>query len=205
MPICQLLWHVVGAVQTIPFTFSVVAALVTVTVSIVVFTVLVIQWVALSFLSLTIKAIIETPRAVALPITLPIVKVAPALQGRRAVLPRVIKIKRAVSSIPATGMVVAQRVADMVPSPLITLRNLAAHLHFRRWRDVTAETSNKGIVQDVAQQAVEIAGAAALEERHVWGNLACAPVVAGVGDAETVCGGLALRPSKGWWTQAAWA
>lgn len=82
MPICQLLWHVVGAVQSVPFTFGIVAALVAVTVSIVVFTVLVIQRVALSFLSLTIKAIIETPRAVALAITLPIIKVAPALQGR---------------------------------------------------------------------------------------------------------------------------
>lgn len=101
---------------------------------------------ALSFLSLTIKAIIETPRAVALAITLPIVKVAPALQCRRAVLPRVIKIKRAVSSIPATGVVVAQRVTDVVPGPLVTLRNLAAHLHFRRRSDVAAKPPNKGIV-----------------------------------------------------------
>lgn len=236
MPICQLLWHVVGAVQAVPFTFGIVAALVAVTVSIVVFTVLVIQragrkvgdWVsiltnpkiflrhthtflcflhllALSFLSLTIKAIIETPRAVALAITLPIVKVSPALQGRRAVLPRVVKIKRAVSSIPAAGVVVAQRVADVVPGPLVTLRNLAADLHFRRRGDVPAEASDKGIVQDVAQQAVEVAGAAALEERHVWGDLARAAVVAGVGDAEAVGGGLALGPSEGWWTQAAWA
>lgn len=101
-------------------------------------------------------------------------------------------------------MVVAQRVADMVPRPLVTLRNLAAHLHFRRWGDVPAKTSNKGIVQDVAQQAVEIAWAAALEEWHVWGDLASAAIVAGIGDAEAVGGGLALRPSEGWWTQAAW-
>lgn len=137
MPVCQLFWHVVGTVEAVPFTLCIVAALVTVTISIVVFTVLVIQragrkegdWIsisllallqehkymtnpkifsnfsvfsivlcfvdllALSFLSLTIKAIIETPRAVALAITLPIVEVAPALQGRRAVLPRIIKIK----------------------------------------------------------------------------------------------------------------
>ena len=39
----QLLWHVVGTVQTIPLTLSVVAALITVAVRIVVFTVLVVQ------------------------------------------------------------------------------------------------------------------------------------------------------------------
>lgn len=39
----QLLWHVVGTVQTIPLTLSVVAALVTVAVRIVIFTVLVVQ------------------------------------------------------------------------------------------------------------------------------------------------------------------
>lgn len=93
----------------------------------------------------------------------------------------------------------------MVPCPLVTLRYLAAHLHFRRWGDVPAKTSDKGIVQDVAQQAVEIAGAAALEERHIRGDLASAAVVAGVGDAEAVGGGLALGPSEGRWTQAAWA
>lgn len=43
MPVCQLLWHVVGAVQAVPFTLCIVAALVTVAVSIVVFTVLVVQ------------------------------------------------------------------------------------------------------------------------------------------------------------------
>lgn len=36
---------------------------------------------ALSLLSLTVKAIVETPRAVTLAITLSIIEVAPALQG----------------------------------------------------------------------------------------------------------------------------
>lgn len=102
-------------------------------------------------------------------------------------------------------MVVAQRIADMVPCPFVTLRNLAAHLHFRRRGDVSTKPSYKGIVKDVAQQAVEIAGAAAVEERHIWGDLACATIVAGVRYAEAVSRGLALRPSEGWWTQAAWA
>lgn len=44
MPICQLFWHVVCTVQTIPFTFCIVAALVTVVISIMVFAVLVIKW-----------------------------------------------------------------------------------------------------------------------------------------------------------------
>lgn len=91
----------------------------------------------------------------------------------------------------------------MVPGPLVTLRNLAAHLHFRRWGDVPAETSDEGVVQDVAQQPIEIAGAAALEERHIRGDLASAAVIAGVGDAEAVGGGLALGSSEGWRTQAA--
>lgn len=102
-------------------------------------------------------------------------------------------------------MVVAQRIADVVARPLVTLRNLAAHLHFRRWGDVPTETPDKRIVQDVAQQAVEIAGAAALEERRVCGDLARPAVVAWVGDAEAVGGGLALRASEGWRAQAAWA
>lgn len=197
MSICQLLWHVVGTVQTIPFTFCIVASLVTVTISIVVFTILVIQRVALSFLSLAIKAIIETPRAVTLAITLAIIEVAPALQSSGAVLPGVIKIKRAVASIPATGVVVAQRVTDVVPCPLITPWNLAAHLHFRRWGDVPAKPSNEGVVQYVAQQAVEVAGAAALEEWGIWSDLASATIVTGIGDAEAVGGSLALRPSEG--------
>lgn len=100
-------------------------------------------------------------------------------------------------------MVVAQRIADVVARPLVTLRNLAAHLHFRRRGDVATETPDEGVVQDVAQQTIEIAWAAALEERRVWGDLARSAVVAGVGDAEAVGGGLALGTGEGRWTQAA--
>lgn len=154
---------------------------------------------ALPFLSLTIKAIVETPGAVTLAITLAIIEVAPALQGRRAVLPRIVEVERAVSSIPAAGMVVAQRVTDMVPRPLVTLRNLAAHLHFWRWGDVPSKTTDEGIVEDVAQEAVEITGAAAAEKRHLWGDLARAAIVTGVRYAEAVGRGLALRSSEGRW------
>lgn len=61
-------------------------------------------------------------------------------------------------------MVVAQRVANVVACPLITLWNLTAHLHFRRRSDVPAKATSEGIIKDVTQEAIEIAGAAALEE-----------------------------------------
>lgn len=79
-------------------------------------------------------------------------------------MPGIIKVEGAVSTIPSTGMVVAQRVADVVACPLITLWNLTAHLHFRRRSDVPAKATSEGIIKDVTQKAIEIAGAAALEE-----------------------------------------
>lgn len=48
----------------------------------------------------------------------------------------------------------------------------------------------------MAQEAVEITGAAAAEKWHVWGDLACAAVVTGVRYAEAVSRGLALRSSE---------
>lgn len=57
----------------------------------------------------------------------------------------------------------------------------------------------------MTQQAVEIAGTAAPEERHFRGDLACAAIVARVRYAEAVGGGLALGASEGWWAEAAWA
>ena len=102
-------------------------------------------------------------------------------------------------------MVVAQRVADVVPGPLVALRNLAADLHFGGRGDVTAEAPDEGVIQYVAEQAVEVAGAAALEERRVGGDVAGAAVVAGVGDAEAVGRSLTFVPGEGRGTQAAWA
>lgn len=49
----------------------------------------------------------------------------------------------------------------------------------------------------MAQEAVEIAGAAAAEKRHIWRDLARAAVVTGVRNAEAISRGLALRSSKG--------
>lgn len=49
----------------------------------------------------------------------------------------------------------------------------------------------------MAQQAVEVAGAAAVEERCVGSDLASAAIVTRVGDAEAVGGCLALGPGEG--------
>lgn len=152
---------------------------------------------------MTVEAIVEAPWAVALAVALAVVEVAPALQSGRAVLPGVVEVQRAVAAVPAAGVVVTQRVADVVPRPLVTLRNLAADLHFRGRRDVPAQAADKGIVQNVAQQAVEVAGTAAAEERHIWGDLACAAVVARVRYAQAVGGGLALGAGEGRRTEAA--
>lgn len=160
---------------------------------------------ALALLSLTVEAIVEATGAVALTVTLAVIEVAPALQSSRAVLPGVIEVERAVAPVPATGVVVAQRVADVIACPFVALRNLAADLHFRGRSDVSAKAADKGIVQNVAQQAVEVAGTAASEERHIWGDLARTAIVAGVRYAEAVGGGLALRASEGCWTETAWA
>lgn len=43
MAICQLLWHIIGTVQAVPLALGIVAALVTVSIRIVVFAVLVVQ------------------------------------------------------------------------------------------------------------------------------------------------------------------
>lgn len=56
----------------------------------------------------------------------------------------------------------------------------------------------------MAQEAIEITGAAAAEKWHVWGDLARATIVTGVRYAEAVGRGLAFRSSEGCWTQTAW-
>lgn len=82
-------------------------------------------------------------------VTLPVVEVAPALQGRRAVLPRVVEVERAVAPVPATRVVVTQGITELVPLSFLTLGDLTAHLHLGRGRDVTAEPTQEAVVQDV--------------------------------------------------------
>lgn len=93
-------------------------------------------------------------------------------------MPGIVKVEGAVSSVPPAGVVVAQRVADVVACPLITLWNLTAHLHFRRRSDVPAKATSEGVIKDVTQEAIEIAGAAALEEWCLWCDLTGSTVVA---------------------------
>lgn len=95
-------------------------------------------------------------------------------------MPRIIEVEGAVSSIPPAGMVVAQRVADVIACPLITLWNLTAYLHFRRRSDVPTKTTNEGVIKDVTQEAIEIAWAATLEEGCLQCDLTGSTIVAGI-------------------------
>lgn len=49
----------------------------------------------------------------------------------------------------------------------------------------------------MAEQTIEVAGAATLEKRRVWSYLTGATIVTGVRDAEAVSRSLALRPGEG--------
>lgn len=62
----ELLWHVIGTVQTVPLALCIVAALVAVAISVVVFAVLVVQRVALSFQVLAVESIVEASSVVTL-------------------------------------------------------------------------------------------------------------------------------------------
>lgn len=99
-------------------------------------------------------------------------------------------------------MVVAQRVTDVVARPLVALRDLAAHLYLGWWCDVPAEPTGKGVIKDVAEQAIEVVRAAAVEEGCIGGSLASAPVVAVVDITGAVRGSLALRAGKSCGAQA---
>lgn len=217
----QLLGHVVGTVQTVPLTLCMVAALVAVAVSVMVLAVLVIERaegrrrrslgafgpgggqttdnshvdsLALSLQVLAVESIEETSSVVALRVALSVAEVAPALQRRRAVLPRVVEVQGAVPVVPAARVIVAHHVTDLVVLTLLALRDLAGHLHRRRRLDVYPVASPEVRVQDVAAEAVEAAGADAVVVRSLGRRFARAAVVAGVGVTQAVGGILALRP-----------
>lgn len=95
-------------------------------------------------------------------------------------MPRIIEVEGTVSSVPSTSMVVAQRVTYVVACPLITLWNLTAHLHFRRRSDVAAKTTSEGVIKDVTKEAIEITGAAALEEGGLECDLTGPTIIAGI-------------------------
>lgn len=151
---------------------------------------------ALSFQILAVKPIIETLCIVALRITLSVVEVQPALQRGRAVLPRLVEVEGAVAVVPATRVIVAPLVADLVVLSFFTLRDVAGDLHFLWWFDFFARPSQEGVVQDVASEAVEVHRADTMVERRIGDVFTCAAIIAGVGITRAVSGELTLGTSE---------
>lgn len=120
---------------------------------------------ALALQSLAVKPVIQTSSVVTLFITLPVVEIKPALQRGRAVLPRVDEVQRAVPSIPIAGVVITGAVANLVGLLLKALWYLAADRHLRSGRDVSPCAASEAVVQDVAEEAIEAAGADAVVVR----------------------------------------
>lgn len=98
-------------------------------------------------------------------VTLPVVEIKPALQRGRAVLPRVHEVQRAVPSVPIAGVVITGAVANLIALLLIALRYLAADRHLRSGRDVLTCAAWEAVVQDVAEEAIEVGGADAVVVR----------------------------------------
>lgn len=69
---------------------------------------------ALSLQILAVKTIIQASGVIALRITFAIIKVSPALQRGRAVLPRVVEVEGAVALVPAALMVVTVGITDPI-------------------------------------------------------------------------------------------
>lgn len=87
---------------------------------------------------MTVKSIKETSGIITLRVTLPIVEVPPALQGDRTVLPRIVKVERAVAVIPTARVVVTELVAELVVLILLALWDGAG---LWRWQNVAEETA----------------------------------------------------------------
>lgn len=69
---------------------------------------------ALSLQILAVKTIIQASGVIALRIAFAIIKVSPALQRGRAVLPRVVEVEGAVALVPAALMVVTVGITDPI-------------------------------------------------------------------------------------------
>lgn len=133
---------------------------------IVVFAILVIEWIALALQSLAVKSVVEASSVVTLFITLPVIKIAPALQRVRTVLPRVIEVQRAVPSIPVAGIIITCTVTDLIAFLIFTLCYLASHCHFWSRCDISSRATWEAEVQDVAEEAIE---AGRTDAVVVWG------------------------------------
>lgn len=94
---------------------------------------------------LAVEAIKEAAGRVALAVTVAVTKILPALQGLRAVLPRVIEVEGAVTAIPATCVIITLQVADLIACILLALGQLAGLLNLR-WRNVTPSATCEAVV-----------------------------------------------------------
>lgn len=141
---------------------------------------------------MAVESIIQASSVGALLVAFPVVEVPPALQGCATVLPWVVKIQRAVATVPSALVIVTLGIADGVSTPAFALSDFTSNVHLRRRGDVSALSSFEGVVKDVAQESVEVGGAGAAEEWCVVDGLAGAAVVAGVVEAGRVHAGLAL-------------
>lgn len=151
---------------------------------------------------LAVEAVKEAASIVALFVTVPIVKVAPALQCSWTVLPRVVEVKWAVAAIPIALIGVASNVAKPVTLFSRTLSYRATGHHFRRRSDVMADAAGEIVVQYVAQQAIKRHWAHTVEVRWLWNGFARASIVAGLGSTVSSFGCmLALRATKAWWAK----
>lgn len=99
-------------------------------------------------------------------ITLSVIKIAPALQCSRTVLPRIIKVQRAVPSIPVAGVIITCTVTDLIAFLVLTLCYLASHCHFWSRCDISSRATWEAEVQDVAEEAIE---AGRTDAVVVWG------------------------------------
>lgn len=152
---------------------------------------------ALPLVFLAVKPIVEAASVIALRVTLAIVEILPALQRLGAVLPGVVKIEGAVAPIPATGVIVAFPITDLVASVARAHGDLTLLLDFGR-DDVLPDAALEVEVEDVAVEAIEVGGAvAAVVGGGIAEELAGAPVVAGVGGAGAAGWVLALGAREG--------
>lgn len=122
---------------------------------------------ALAAAGLAVEPVIQAAGVVALLVTASVIKITPALQRGRAVLPGVVKVQRAVTSVPVARVRVARGVAELVSLLGGALGHLAADHHLGRRRDVSTAAAAKAVIQDVAQHAVELRRAQAVIIRSV--------------------------------------
>lgn len=146
---------------------------------------------------MAVKAIIEAPGVVTLFIALPIIKIEPALQRARAVLPRIHEVQRAVPSVPIAGVIITSAIANLIGFLVQALCYLAADLDIGSRCDVSPGATREAVVQDVAEKSIEAFGTDAVVVWSLSDVLAGAAIVTGVISALSFRGILTFGTSKG--------